>query len=178
VGCNGHTGKETKRILAKEGSKLLAFLPLLVFVIAKDNDLRLRAKGVEILICFNGKDTHHGNCPRHTLFAEGPIFAQHNLFTSVELFNAGFFFEEAFQPKLSVGMTVGKHFEEQRRAVPMEVDGTDKRSHGIKSSWSRGCQRPKEGMGDMPRDKDALHTQINPSQRKIWQRNVFPLDNA
>jgi hypothetical protein len=45
----------------------------------------------------------------------------------------------------------------------MEVDGTDERSHGIKSSWSRRRRRPKEGMGDMPRDDDAFHTHINPS---------------
>ncbi len=53
----------------------------------------------------------------------------------------------------------------------MEVDGTDEGSHRIKSSRSRGRRRPKEGMGDMPRDEDAFHTHINPSQRKIWQRN-------
>jgi hypothetical protein len=117
TGRDGHTGKELKRILAKDGSKLLAFLPNLVFVIAKDNNSRLYAKGMEILILFNGKD----NCPRRTLLVEGSIFAKCNLFISVELLNATFFFEEAFQPKLYVGMTVGKRFEEQRRAVLMAL---------------------------------------------------------
>jgi hypothetical protein len=112
TGRDSHTGKETKRILAKGRSKLLALLPHLVFVIAKDNDLRLHAKGTETLILFNGEETHCGYCPRCTLFTEGPIFAQRNLFISVELLNAAFFFEEAFQPKLSAGMTVGKRFEE------------------------------------------------------------------
>jgi hypothetical protein len=111
---------------------------------------------------FDGEDTHRWNCLRCTLFAEGPIFAQRNLFVSVELLNAAFFFKEAFQPKLSVGMTVSKCFKEQRRAVPMEVDDTDKGSHGIKSSRSRGGRRSKEGVGDMPRDEDAFHTHINP----------------
>jgi hypothetical protein len=163
TGRDGHTGKETKRILAKDRSKLLAFLPHLVFVIAEDNDSRLCAKGMEILILFNGKDTHCGNPPWRTLVVEGPIFAQHNLFISVELLNAAFILKEAFQPKLSIRMTVGKCFVEQRWAVPMEVDGTDKRSHRIKSSQSKGCRRPKEVMGDMPRDEDAFYTQINPS---------------
>jgi hypothetical protein len=98
MGRDGHTGKQTKIILAKDGSKLLAFLPHLVFVIAKDNNARLHAKGTEILILLNGKDTHRGNHPRRILFAKGPIFAQRNLFISVELLNATFFFEEAFQP--------------------------------------------------------------------------------
>ncbi len=162
TGRDGHTGKET-RILAKDGSKLFAFLSHSVFIIAEDNDARLCAKGTEILIFFNGKDTHRVNSPRHTLFAEGPIFAQRNLSISVELLNAAFFFEEAFQPKLSVRMTVGEHFEEQRWAVLMESDGTGKASHRIKSGWSRGCRRPKEGMGDMPSNEDAFHTHINPS---------------
>jgi hypothetical protein len=83
TGLDGHTGKETKRILAKDRSKLLSFFSHFVFVIAEDNDSRLCAKGMEILILFNGKDAHPGNCPRRTLFAEGPIFAQHNLFTKV-----------------------------------------------------------------------------------------------
>ncbi len=112
TGRDGHTGKETKRILAKDRSKLIDFLPHSVFVIAKGNDLRLRAKKSEILILFNGKDTHRWNCPRRTLFAEGPISAQRNLFISVKLLNAAFFFKEAFQPQLSIGMTVGKCFEE------------------------------------------------------------------
>jgi hypothetical protein len=112
TGRNGHTGKETKRIQAKGGSKLLAFLLHAVSVITKDNNSRLCVKGTEILILFNGEDTHCGNCLRCTLFAEGPIFAQCSLFIKVKLLNAAFFFEEAFQPKLSVGMTVGKCFEE------------------------------------------------------------------
>ncbi len=91
MGHNGHTGKETKRILGKDRSKLLAFLPHLVFVIVTDNNARLCAKGTEILILYNGKDTPRGNCPRCILFVEGPIFAQHNLFISVELLNAAFF---------------------------------------------------------------------------------------
>ncbi len=77
-------------------------------------------------------------------------------------------------------MTDSKHFEEQRQAVPMEVDGTDKRSHRTKSSWSRGRRRMKEGMGDMSRDEDAFHTHVNLSRRKIWQTNapvLFPLVN-
>ena len=45
TGRNGHTGKETKRILAKDGSKLLAFLPHAVFVISKDNDFETLRKG-------------------------------------------------------------------------------------------------------------------------------------
>ncbi len=164
----------------KKGSKLLAFLPHLVLVIAEDNNLRLCAKGTEILVLFNGKDTHRGNCPRRTLFAEGSIFAQRNLFISVKLLNAALFFKEAIQPKLPVRMTVGERFEEQRQAVLMEVDGTDEGSHRIKSSRSSGLRRPKEGMGDMPRDEDAFHTHINPSQRKIWQRStpvLFLLNN-
>jgi hypothetical protein len=181
MGCDGHTGKETKKILMKDGRKLLAFLPHAVFVIAEDNDLRLCPKGTKICIRFNGKDTHRGNCPRCTLFAEGPIFAQRNLFISDEFLNAAFFFKEAFQPKLSVRMIVSKRFKERRQAVPMDVYGTEERSHGIKSSRSRGCRRPKEKMGDMPREEDAFHTHINPSQRKIWQRNApvsFPLVNV
>jgi hypothetical protein len=79
TGCKSHTGKEMKRILAKDGSKLLALLPHLVFVIAEDNNSKLCTKETEILILFYGKDTYRGNCPRRTLFVEGPIFAQHNL---------------------------------------------------------------------------------------------------
>ncbi len=112
MGCNGHTGKETKRILAKDRSKCLAFLPHSVFMIAEDNDLRLCAKRMEILILFNGKDTHRWNCLRRTFFVESPIFTQCNFFIGVKLLNAAFFFKEAFQPQLSVGMTVGKRFEE------------------------------------------------------------------
>ncbi len=119
TGHDGHTGKEMKIILAKDGSKLLGFLPYLVFVIAKDKDARLHAKGTEILILFNGKDTHCGNCPSALFLWRG------NLFIIVKLLNAAFFFKEAFQPKLSVGMSAGEHFVEQRQAVPMEVDGTD-----------------------------------------------------
>jgi hypothetical protein len=52
MGHDGHTGKETKRILAKDGSKLLSFLPHLIFVIAKEKNLRLCAKGTEIPILF------------------------------------------------------------------------------------------------------------------------------
>ncbi len=83
MGCNDHTGKEMKGIMAKDRSKLLAFLPHSVFEIAEDYDARLHAKGTEILILFNGKDTYSGNCLRRTLFTEGSIFAQPNLFMSV-----------------------------------------------------------------------------------------------
>ncbi len=60
-------------------------------------------------------------------------------------------------------MTVGEHFEEQRQAVPVEVNCTDKRSHRIKSSRIRGHRRLREGIGTMSRDEDAFHTHINPS---------------
>jgi hypothetical protein len=52
TGSDSLTGKETKRILAKDGGKHLAFLPHLVFVIAEDNDARICTKGTEILILF------------------------------------------------------------------------------------------------------------------------------
>ncbi len=138
MGRDGHTGEETWGILAKDGSKFLAFFPHPVFVIAEDNDLRLCAKRAEILILFDCKDTHGGDCTRHTFLAEGMIFTKRNQYVGVELLNTAFLFKEAFQPNLFVRVSVSQCFEDQRWAVTMEVDGTDEGSNGIECGWSRG----------------------------------------
>jgi hypothetical protein len=98
--------------LAKDRSKFLAFLPHLVFVIAEDKDSRLGVMRAEILVLLYCKDTRGGDCGRRTFLVEGMIFTKRNLYVGVKLLNTSFLFEEAFQPNLSVRVSVSQHFEE------------------------------------------------------------------
>ena len=58
---------------------------------------------------------------------KGVILSKSNFTICIETFDAMFFFLIAFQPNFLIWMC-RKGFEEGRRAFPMEVDGTDKRS--------------------------------------------------
>jgi hypothetical protein len=47
-----HQNQKPKRVATKNGSKAVAFAPDMVFVVAKDNNLRFGLKRIEILIPF------------------------------------------------------------------------------------------------------------------------------
>ncbi len=113
-------------------------------MVAKNDNARLCPKRSEFFILLDGKDTHCGNSPRSSCFSKSLIFAECNLFICIELLNATLLLDETLQPDLTIRMRISECLEEGWRAFAMEIDGTDKRSNGIKGSLSGGRRRTKE----------------------------------
>ncbi len=63
-----HACKETERILTEDRGKFVAFLPNMVFMVPKNNNVRIGTKRAEILILLDSKDTHGGDNSRSPFF--------------------------------------------------------------------------------------------------------------
>jgi hypothetical protein len=52
----------------EDRTKFVAFLPNMVFMVPKNNDVRLGTKWAEIFILLDSEDTHGGDSPRSPFF--------------------------------------------------------------------------------------------------------------
>jgi hypothetical protein len=133
---NRQASKEAETVLTEDWGKFVALGPDTVLVVTKDDDTRLRAKGTELLVLFDGEDTHCGNCPGSTFLPQSPILAKGDFPVSVESFDAPFLLEEALQPNVAIRVRISQCLEERRWTLTVEINGANERCHGIKG-WLR-----------------------------------------
>ena len=73
-------------------------------MIAEDDDVRLGAEGKEVLILFDGQDTHVSDCFWGTIFSHGTILAEDEPGECTHTFNVLLLFVVALQPYFTVRM--------------------------------------------------------------------------
>jgi hypothetical protein len=105
---NRQASKEAETVLTENWGKFVALGPDTVLVVTKDDNTRLRARGTELLVLFEGEDTHCGNCPGSTFLLQSPILAQGDFPVSVELFDAPFLLKEALQPNVAIRVQISQ----------------------------------------------------------------------
>jgi hypothetical protein len=81
--------------------------------------------------------------------------------------DAEFLLKEALKPNVAVRMSISPSFEKRRWAISMKINSTEKWGNWVEGSWGGWRRWPEERVRDMPGDKNALNTQVNPCWREI-----------
>ena len=84
---DSHANKEAEGFGAENGRILLRFGPYSFFMIYENNDARLSPEGKEVLILFDGEDTHGGNGSWVAIFSYCTIFAKGDALEGAHVFN-------------------------------------------------------------------------------------------
>jgi hypothetical protein len=106
TGGNSHAVKEPKRVMAKDGGKLVDLAPNSVFMVAEHKDAGFGTKEPELLIFLDGEDAHGWDSLRSTLLLQSPILPKSDLLVGVEAMDTLFVLKEAFKPDLTVRVRV------------------------------------------------------------------------
>jgi hypothetical protein len=99
------TNQKAETIKPKNRCKALAFGPVAPFTIVQNDDTRLGPKRHQLLILFNGEDTHRGDGLWSTFLTEGSVLAHSDFPKSAHLFNTAFLLVITLKPNLTIGMS-------------------------------------------------------------------------
>ncbi len=96
--------QEAKTIKPENGCKMIAFGPIADFTVSQDNDTRLGPKRHQLIVLFNGEDTHCRNSFWGTFSTKSSVFPQGDFPNGAHILNTMFLIVITLKPNLTIGM--------------------------------------------------------------------------